>query len=146
LQPDLASDPVGVGPRGIEPPAGLGYLPGVSIFVVIKRPGEPANVIEAPEPLGMTYIQTKVGGFIKVFPNHGHTSEVLQEVTLVVDDDGRRKDLPANVEFPLEVVVGPILACVTDEEGYEHGMPLAQAEAVARALDHYAVGIAKQMN
>jgi hypothetical protein len=118
----------------------------VSIFVVIKRPGEPANVIEAPEPLGMTYIQTKVGGFIKVFPSRGHTSEVLQAVTLVVDDDGRRKDLPPNVEFPLEVVVGPIFACVTDEEGYEHGMPLEQAEAVARELNHYGVGKSKLVN
>lgn len=48
--------------------------------------------------------------------------------------------MPPNVEFPLDVVVGPILACVTDEDGDDRGMPLEQAEAVARALDHYAVG------
>jgi len=146
LPVDLAPGRAGIGPRVIEPLAGLRYLRAVSIFVVIKRPGEPANVIEAPEPLGMTYIQTKVGGFIQVFPSRGHVSETLQGVTLVIDEDGRRKDLPANVEFPLDVVVGPILACVTDEEGYEHGMPLEQAEAVARALDHYAVGKSKLVN
>jgi len=93
----------------------------------------------------MTYIQTKVGGFIQVFPTVGLLSEALQGATLVVDMDGRRKELPPNVELPLDVVVGPILACVTDAEGYEHGMPLEQAEAVARALDHYAVG-PKQAN
>ena len=112
----------------------------VSTYIVIKRPGEPSVIIESPELLDMTYIQTRVGGFIQVFPSHGHVSDVLQQVTLVIDEDGRRKDLPDNVEFPIQIVVGPILACVTDAEGYEHGMPRELAESVARALDHYAVG------
>lgn len=97
-------------------------------------------IIESPELLDMTYIQTRVGGFIQVFPSQGHVSEVLQQVTLVIDEDGRRKDLPDNVAFPIQIVVGPILACVTDSEGYDRGMPRELAESVARALDHYAVG------
>ena len=94
----------------------------------------------------MTYIQTKVGGFTQVFPSAGHVSEVLEQVTLVIDEDGRRKDLPDNVEFPIQIVVGPILACVTDSEGDERGMPVAQAEAVARALDFYGLGMPAQSN
>lgn len=117
----------------------------VSTYIVIKRPGDPSVIIESPELLDMTYIQTRVGGFIQVFPSHGHVSEVLQQVTLVIDEDGRRKDLPDNVQFPIQVIVGPILACVTDSEGYDRGMPRELAESVARALDHYAVG-PKQAN
>ena len=118
----------------------------VSTYVVLKRPGEPSTIIEAPELLDMTYIQTKVGGFVQIFPSHGHVSEVLQSATLIIDEDGRRKDLPDNVEFPIQIVVGPILACVTDSQGDERGMPLEQAEAVARALDHYAVGMPARAN
>jgi hypothetical protein len=118
----------------------------VSTYVVIKRPGEPSAIIEAPELLGMTYVQTRVGGFIQLFPSRGLVSETLQAVTLVIDEDGRRKDLPDNVQFPLDVVVGPILACITDDEGFDRGMPLEQAEAVAKALDFYAVDRPKLTN
>jgi len=112
----------------------------VETFVVVKKPGEAAVLVEAPPKLDLEFLKVHIGGYIEVFPKRGYISETLDAVTIFMDEEGALSGLPDNVAFPIATVVGPILACLTDEEGDDHGLCREHAEAVARALDHYAVG------
>lgn len=110
------------------------------MFIVAKRPGEAARLIEQREPVTLGFLQEEVGGYVEMFPRLGQISELFDDLTIYMNEDGRAKGLPVNVRFPLDEVVGALVVCLRGPDGTDIGMDHEQAEAVARALDHYSVG------
>lgn len=114
-------------------------------FVVVKRPGHPAELVRAPAALDLAFVRMFTSGYVELLQKGSSLSDVLDALTIFIED-GRDETMRANLALPGRVVAGPLLACLTSAEGEEHGLCLEHAEAVARALDHYGVGLERKAN
>lgn len=114
----------------------------MDLFVVYKKPGTRAELLPAPERVDLAFLKPLVTGYIELFPTAQLVSETLRGVTLIVNEEGALRGLEPNLRFETGGgVLGPLVAVLTNEEGDDHGLCLEHAEAVARALDHYGVGL-----
>lgn len=79
------------------------------MLAIIKQPGEPAKRIEIENTLEA--LQKAVGGYIE-------TVTILEDVTLICNEEGRLMELPYNMEFLGIHFVGPVLVVGRAEDEF----------------------------
>jgi hypothetical protein len=93
-------------------------------YVVIKQPGEPADIIGVPDGLDMlTFMQMNVGGFIAPAMHFDETS------TVIVCDDGGLLGMEENTMMGV-LFLGTVLVVRSDGPDFE---PMTFEEARDRA-------------
>jgi len=118
----------------------------MDLYLVVKRPGQLAELLPAPPRIELEFAQSLVGGYIEVLPTKALVSQILRDVTMLVNEEGKPRGLPENLKLEFDVIRGPVVITLTNDEGDDHGLCLEHAEAVAKALDHYGVGLPQKVN
>jgi len=63
-----------------------------------------------------------------------------------MNEEGRLRGSAPNLKSENYTILGPVVLTLTNEDGDDQGLCLEHDQAVARALDHYGVGLAKKAN
>ncbi len=108
-------------------------------FVIIKRPGEPAALLPAPARVNLDFLAPLIGGYIEILPKRALPPDVLRDTTVIVNEEGELRGLAPNLQFASNTILGPVVVTLTNEEGDDHGLCREHAQALAKALDRYAV-------
>jgi len=103
------------------------------IRIVIKRPGDPAEIVEIENSFDEL---KRVAGLRFVEAGRLHTSSGIVDVFF----EDTRGDAKPNVRSPIHgVIVGPVIALDHDDNGDALGLGLVLAETTAALLDVLAV-------
>lgn len=106
------------------------------IKVICKRAGEAATIADFTDDIVEEY-QQYVGGYIECIPFPS-----LPDIAFVVNDEGKLRNLPANVLLPeyMDVLCGDIVVVGTNTARGEFiGLTPAQISKVQAYFDKYSV-------
>lgn len=106
-------------------------------YIVTKRPGEPAQLVEHPDK-GVSFETLKNGvggGYFEVVPFPADRA-----IDIWCDEEGALKRLPFNFWHPVmgQPIVGHVIACAHDGDGDSIPISRFRALAIKNWLDNCA--------
>lgn len=102
----------------------------VKYRVVVKQPGQPAEIVMVDWADNLSYLQSVVGGYIELV-------YLSPELDMYINEEGKLLELEPNLSFPGDTIVGPVVVCSHDDEGDTIGLTVAQAELIREVLNNH---------
>lgn len=78
-----------------------------------------ALVKRTDEPIGhMTWISNSLENLQKIVDGHIEVVTIRPGLVLIVNEDGKLRDLPANFRLGGDLIVGDVIVCGVDDEEF----------------------------